>query len=104
MSALQSTLAYLGSIFSDKAFAAGRLTQMEFTYTPNYDGITLIEDPRVLISRGEMKPDMDFVIFEVTSDEAETMTRNIFGSETMQKKLFPSDHATLFNVSLFFEI
>ena len=77
---------------------------MEFTYTPNYDGITLIEDPRVLIGRGEMKPDMDFVIFEVTSDEAETMTRNIFGSETMQQKLFPSDHATLFNVSLFFRI
>ena len=103
MSSLQSTLAYLGSIFSDKAFDAGRLTQMEFTYTPNYDGITLIEDPRVLISRGEMKPDMDFVIFEVTSDEAETMTRNIFGSETMQQKLFPSDHGALFNVSLFFE-
>ena len=77
---------------------------MEFTYTPNYDGITLIEDPRVLISRGEMKPDMDFVIFEVTSDEAETMTRNIFGSETMQQKFFPNDHAALFNVSLFFEI
>ena len=104
MSSLQSTLAYLGSIFSDKAFAAGRLTQMEFTYTPNYDGITLIEDPRVLISRGEMKPDMNFLIFEVTSDEAETMTRNIFGSETMQQKLFPSDHATLFNVSLFFKL
>ena len=77
---------------------------MEFTYTPNYDGITLFEDPRVLISRGEMKPDMDFVIFKVTSNEAEIMTRIIFGSETMQQKFFPNDYAALFNVSLFFEI
>ena len=72
---------------------------MEFTYTPNYDGITLIEDPRVLLSRGEIKPDMDFVIFEVTSNEAETMTRNIFGSESMQQILFPNDYSSLFNVN-----
>lgn len=97
---LQSVLIQSGNLFTGLALASNRLTQMEFTYTPNYDGVTLIEDPRVLIGRGELKPDMDFLLIEVTSNEAETMSYNIFGNSQMQQLLFTDSADLLFNVSL----
>merc|ERR1711935_1214713 len=70
---------------------------MEFTFTPNYDGVTLLEDPRVLIGQGATKPDMDFLIIEVTSNEAETMSYTMFGNPTMQQLLFQENADVLFN-------
>ena len=43
-----------GYEFSEIARAKGRLTQMEFTYAPNIDGYSVMDDPIKLLKQGKV--------------------------------------------------
>ena len=77
-----------GQVFSGIALNAGRLTQLEFTFAPNYDNETLLADPRKQLQAKNYHDNLGFLVLEVTSDEAATLAQNIFGSDAMRAVIF----------------
>merc|ERR1711935_957867 len=91
----QAVMTQAGNVFSKIALDAGRLTQIEGTFSPNFDGETLIEDPRKRIQAEQYKDDLGFMILEVTQDEAITRAVGIFGSDKMRDIIFGAHKASL---------
>merc|ERR1711935_679277 len=91
----QAVMAQAGNVLSKIALDAGRLTQVEGTFSPNFDGETLIEDPRKLIQAEQYKEDLGFMVLEVTTHEATTSAVSIFGSDKMRDIIFGAHKASL---------
>ena len=85
-----------GNVFSKIALDANRLTQLENTFAPNYDGESLLEDPRKRIQAQQHHDDMGFLVLEVTEDEAITMSNNIFLNDQMRSVIFGEHKDALF--------
>ena len=77
-----------GDVFSGISLTAGRLTQLEFTFAPGFDGENFVADPRAQWKAGNYKPDLGFLTVEVTTDEAQSLTNNVFGNDRMRALLF----------------
>ena len=45
-------------MFSKFALDSNRLSQLEFTFTPNYDGETLLHEPLAAIETGDIAPNL----------------------------------------------
>jgi len=84
----QAIMSQAGDVFSKIALDAGRLTQLEGTFSPNFDGETLLEDPLKLIQQENYKDDLGFMVLEVTTHEATTMSSWIFGGDQMRDIMF----------------
>ena len=84
-----------GNVFSKIALEANRLTQLEATFSPNYNGETLIDNPRMLIQTKRYKQDIGFVVLEVTTDEATTISIDFFGNDNIRDIIFGADKSQL---------
>ena len=93
---LQQILSAAGQVFSKIALDANRLSQLEFTFTPNYDGQTLLHEPLAAIAAGDIAPNLDFVLIEAAQNEGETLARNVFGADTMRTLLFGENKPLIF--------
>ena len=92
----QTIMSQAGNVFSKIALDANRLTQLENTFAPNYDGESLLEDPRKRIQAQQHHDDMGFLVLEVTEDEAITMSNNIFLNDQMRSVIFGEHKDALF--------
>ena len=92
----QAIMQQAGDVFSKIAMDANRLTQLEYTFAPNYDGETLLEDPRKRIQLQKHHDDLGFLVLEVTQDEGVTPANNIFGNDQMRTVLFGEHKDSLF--------
>ena len=60
-----------GNVFPKIVLDAGRLTELEASFSPNFDGETLLEAPRKLIQEENYKDHLGFMVLELTTHGAE---------------------------------
>ena len=89
----KQAMAGYGQIFAHLANQSGTLSQMEFSFAPNFDGETLINDPRVALQNNNYKPDLGFLNIEFAANEATAISANLFSNPTMRILLFGPDTA-----------
>ena len=93
---MQQILSSAGQVFSKIALDANRLSQLEFIFTPNYDGETLLHEPLAAIAAGDIAPDLDFVLIENAQNEGEALARNVFGADYFRTLLFGENKPLIF--------
>lgn len=84
----QQIMSQAAQVFSGIALEAGRLTQLESTFAPNYDSETLLADPRKQLQSKNYHDNLGFIVLEVTAHEGTTMSQNIFRSDAMRGIIF----------------
>ena len=84
----KAVMAEHGRVFGDIALRYGRLSQMEFSFAPNFDGETLVNDPLTAIRNGQFKSDLGFLNIEVATDEATAISENLFGDPAMRTRVY----------------
>ena len=92
----QAAMQEAGKVFGKIALDANRLSQMEFSFAPTYDGEVLNIDPRIALQSGQYKENLGFLTIESTFNEAQSISQNIFSNPDMRQLLFGEAASQLF--------